>query len=54
MNYWEECITGALKEAGLNASKEQIDIIIGWVEFDFIKFIEDEENSGVKKRKLHL
>lgn len=32
MDYWEECISGALEEAGLTATKEQIDCIVGWVE----------------------
>ena len=32
MNYWEECITEALEEAGVTATKKQIDFIVGWVE----------------------
>jgi hypothetical protein len=30
--YWESCIAEALDDAGITASKEQIEIIAGWVE----------------------
>lgn len=32
MGYWEECVTEALEEAGICATKEQIDTIAFWVE----------------------
>ena len=32
MNYWEECILDALEEAGVKATKEQIDMIVSAVE----------------------
>lgn len=32
MNYWEECITEALDDSGLKATKEQIENIASWVE----------------------
>lgn len=31
MNYWEECIREAFDEAGINATKEQIDTVVSWV-----------------------
>ncbi len=32
MDYWEECISEALEEAKLSATKEQIDLVVSWVE----------------------
>lgn len=32
MNYWEECISEALEDAGITASQQQIDIVASWVE----------------------
>ena len=32
MDYWEECITEALEDAALAATKEQINTIASWVE----------------------
>ena len=32
MDYWTECISTALDEAGIVATKEQIEIIVGAVE----------------------
>jgi hypothetical protein len=32
MDYWEECITESFEEAGIAATKEQIDTVISWVE----------------------
>jgi hypothetical protein len=32
MNYWEECISIAFDEAGIIATKEQIDEVVGMVE----------------------
>lgn len=32
MSYWEECINEAFEDAGIKASKEQIDTVISWVE----------------------
>ena len=32
MDYWEECISEALDDAGITATAEQIDNITGWVE----------------------
>lgn len=32
MDYWEECVSEALEDAGISASKEQIDTITAWVE----------------------
>ena len=32
MNYWKECITEALEEAGINATDAQIDTVTEWVE----------------------
>jgi len=32
MDYWEECISEAFEDAGLSATKEQIDIVTSWVE----------------------
>lgn len=32
MDYWKECIEEALDDAGITATKEQIETIVGWVE----------------------
>lgn len=32
MDYWEECIAQAFEDAGIKATKEQIDTVISWVE----------------------
>jgi len=32
MDYWEECVSEALEDAGLSATKEQRDTIVAWVE----------------------
>lgn len=32
MNYWEECIRESFEESGIGATKEQIDIVVSWVE----------------------
>lgn len=32
MDFWEECISEALEDAGLTATAEQIDTIASWVE----------------------
>ena len=32
MNYWDECISEAFDDAGIKASKEQIETVVGWVE----------------------
>ena len=32
MNYWNECISCAFDEAGIQATKEQIDLVAGDVE----------------------
>tara|TARA_R110000796_G_scaffold100803_1_gene209519 strand:+ start:211 stop:525 length:315 start_codon:yes stop_codon:yes gene_type:complete len=31
-DYWEYCILDAFEDAGITATKEQIDKVIGWVE----------------------
>lgn len=32
MDYWKECISEALEDAGIKATDEQIENITGWVE----------------------
>lgn len=32
MDYWKECISEAFEDAGIIATKEQIDNVVGWVE----------------------
>ncbi len=32
MDYWEECIAGAFEEAGISATKEQIEMVVSWVD----------------------
>ncbi len=32
MGYWKECIEEAFEDADITATKEQIDIVAGWVE----------------------
>lgn len=32
MDYWEECITEAFEDAGIEATKEQIDTVVAWVD----------------------
>jgi len=32
VDYWNECIREAFEDAGLVATKDQIDIVAGWVE----------------------
>ena len=32
MDYWQECISEAFEDAGLTASKEQIDTVASWVD----------------------
>jgi hypothetical protein len=32
MSYWEDCILDAFEDAGITATKEQIDTVKGWVE----------------------
>lgn len=32
MEYWEECVSEALEDAGLSATRKQIEAIAGWVE----------------------
>ena len=32
MDYWNECVAEALEDAGIAATKEQIDTVAGWVE----------------------
>lgn len=32
MDYWQECIDEAFEDAGISASKEQIEIVVSWVE----------------------
>jgi len=32
MDYWEECIAEAFEDAGITATKEQIDTVASWVE----------------------
>lgn len=32
MNYWETCIQEAFEDAGIEATKEQIDTVVCWVE----------------------
>ena len=32
MDYWTECIEEALEDAGLHATKEQIEIVASWVD----------------------
>ena len=32
MNYWEECISEAFDDAGIEATKEQIEKVASWVE----------------------
>ena len=32
MNYWEECISEAFQDAGISATKEQIEIVVSWIE----------------------
>lgn len=32
MNYWEECLAEAFGDAGITATKEQIDTVASWVE----------------------
>ena len=31
-DYWRECVHEAFEDAGISATEEQIDIVIGWVE----------------------
>lgn len=32
MDYWEECVSEAFDDAGITATKEQIDTVASWVE----------------------
>lgn len=32
MNYWEECISEAFDDAGIKATKEQVDTVASWAE----------------------
>lgn len=32
MNYWEECISEAFEDAGITATKQQVDTVASWVE----------------------
>lgn len=32
MDYWKECILEAMEDAGIAATPEQIDTVVGWVE----------------------
>lgn len=32
MNYWEICIQEAFEDAGIDATKEQIDTVTSWIE----------------------
>ena len=32
MDYWNECISEALEDAGVEATDKQIDVVAGWVE----------------------
>ena len=32
MEYWKECIEGSFEDAGITATKEQIDVVAGWIE----------------------
>ena len=32
MDYWEECIRESFDEAGIEATKEQIDTVVSWVD----------------------
>lgn len=32
MDYWTECISEAMEDAGIAATKEQIDTVVTWVE----------------------
>ena len=32
INYWEECVSEALEDAGIEASDDQVNIIVEWVE----------------------
>lgn len=32
MNYWESCIQEAFEDAGIDATKEQIETVTSWVE----------------------
>lgn len=32
MDYWEECIREAFDDAGIEATKEQIDTVVSWVD----------------------
>lgn len=32
MDYWQECIAEAFEDAGITATKEQIETVVSWVE----------------------
>ena len=32
MDYWKECIAEAFCEAGITATEEQLNLVVGWVE----------------------
>lgn len=32
MDYWEECISEAFEDAGISATKEQLDTVVNWVD----------------------
>jgi hypothetical protein len=59
-NYWEECISEALHDAEISATKDQIEIIASWVEgahenygmahgYDCIPNPTEEENKQLRQ-----
>lgn len=64
MDYWKECISEAFEDAGIKATKEQIDTVASWVEgahdnhsmshgYDVISNPLEDENKELK-RKLYI
>jgi hypothetical protein len=47
VDYWEDCITEAMEDAGITATKEQIDTVICWVEGA-------HENYGMATGEEHI
>ena len=61
MDYWQECITEAFEDAGIDATKEQINTVASWVSgahenygmahgYDCISNPRDEEISELKRK----
>jgi hypothetical protein len=62
MDYWEECITEAFDDAGIEATKEQIDTVTSWVDGAHENYgmafghdcIPNPMESEVEKLKAHI